>query len=126
ISPDESGGYFSKEAEGRYFSAVYRAYDDFLHKSNALDFDSLLYFTVYLFRKYPKLANQYRKTYRYWNVDEFQDTNDAQYSILRIMAGSGFRNLFFVADDDQIIYQWNGASHERIEQFINDYQPNVV
>ena len=67
--------------------------------------------------RFPALARRYRSVYRYWCVDEFQDTNLAQYELLKAMAGEDFRNMFAVADDDQIIYQWNGADYRRLDQF---------
>ncbi len=74
----------------------------------------------------PAVAKQLRAVYRHFCVDEFQDTNFAQYQILRLVAGDKPKNLFVVADDDQIIYQWNGASPERLVELRNDYSMEVV
>ena len=62
------------------------------------------------FTDFPAIACRYRRTYRYTSLDEFQDTNQAQYSFVRSFTGDEYKNLFVVADDDQVIYQWNGAS----------------
>ena len=59
-------------------------------------------------------------------MDEFQDTNIAQYEILRLLANSKDANIFAVADDDQVIFQWNGADPKRLEAFKNDYQPKII
>ena len=63
---------------------------------------------------YPAMVRHYQTVYRYWLIDEFQDTNGAQYELLRRMAGEHFREIFAVADDDQTIYEWNGANVRRI------------
>ena len=94
----------------------YAAYDAALRGANALDFDSLVFNAHQLFVRFAALARRYRSAYRYWCVDEFQDTNLAQYQLLKAMAGESFRNVFAVADDDQIIYQWNGADYRRIDR----------
>src|SRR3990172_11191188 len=93
---------------------------------NALDFGSLILKVYQLFTKFPVFAKRYRTVYPYICIDEFQDTNQAQYSLIRAISGDQYRNLFIVADDDQIIYQWNGASHKRLEEFIRDYSPKVI
>jgi DNA helicase-2/ATP-dependent DNA helicase PcrA len=126
IQPEESKDKFRDPQFGEIIATVYSAYETELLKRNALDFDSLLFKTYQLFNKFPTLANRYRMVYPHICVDEFQDTNQAQYNLLRILCGSGYRNLFIVADDDQIIYQWNGASHKRIDQFITDYSASII
>ena len=98
-----------------------RVYDEELRRVNALDFSSLISETCRLFREYPVIAKQYRITYRYWLVDEFQDINQAQYTMIRLMAGEHFRDIFAVADDDQTIYEWNGADVRRIDRFLEDF-----
>ena len=123
IPPEKCFDMFRDEIFGRRVSVVYPAYESELTKRNALDFNSLLQKTHLLFSKYPNLAKRYRTVYPYICIDEFQDTNEAQYSLITALTGSEHRNLFVVADDDQIIYQWNGASQKRIEQFKKDYSP---
>ena len=111
---------------GERMAAVYPAYEAELAKRNALDFDSLILKAYELFTKFPAFAKRYRTVYPYICIDEFQDTNHAQYSFIRALTGNQHRNLFIVADDDQIIYQWNGASHKRIMEFMKDYSPRVI
>ena len=126
IFPEEAEKTFSDISLGRRFAAVYAAYENQLSKRNALDFNSLLVYTYKLFRKYPALAKRYRTVYKYICIDEFQDTTEAQYKIIKALAGNEFHNIFVVADDDQIIYQWNGASYKRIEQFTQEFSPKII
>jgi DNA helicase-2/ATP-dependent DNA helicase PcrA len=111
---------------GERMAVVYPAYEAELSKRNALDFNSLIFKTYQLFTKFPVFAKRYRTVYPYICIDEFQDTNRAQYGLIQALTGTQHRNLFIVADDDQIIYQWNGASHKRITEFMKDYSPKVI
>jgi len=104
---------------------AYRLYEEELRRINALDFNSLILDAYRLF-SYSTMARQYRRTYRYWLIDEFQDTNSAQYKLLRRMAGKEFREIFAVGDDDQTIFEWNGASVRRIGELVEDFSCNVV
>lgn len=104
---------------------AYCRYEEKLRDLNALDFNSLILEAYRLFG-YPALARQYQRSYRYWLIDEFQDTNSAQYALLRRMAGQDFRDVFAVADDDQTIYEWNGASVRRISDLVRDFSCEVV
>ena len=106
-------------------ASIYRRYEQKLRDLNALDFNSLI-FETYLLIGYPALARQYQKAYRYWLIDEFQDTNGAQYALLRRMAGQDFRDVFAVADDDQTIYEWNGANVRRISDLVRHFSCDVV
>jgi DNA helicase-2/ATP-dependent DNA helicase PcrA len=101
-------------------------YLESLIKNNRLDFGSMLYFTRKLFEEKPRIARQVNTVYKYVCVDEFQDTNAAQYKILRLLCDSPNANLFVVADDDQIIFQWNGADPKRLEELKKDYSPKEV
>ena len=107
-------------------SAVYRAYKDKLIAANSLDFPSMISEAVRVLRTHAAVAKQIRRIYRYICVDEFQDTNFAQYSLLICLVASDSRNLFVVADDDQIIYQWNGASPARLEGLKRDFEMTVL
>lgn len=107
-------------------AVVYPAYEAELAKRNALDFNSLILKSYQLLTQFPAFAKRYRTVYPYICIDEFQDTNRAQYSLIRALTGNQHRNLFVVADDDQIIYQWNGASHKRLVEFRKDYSPRVI
>jgi len=104
------------EAVGR----VYRHYQDLLRANNALDFDDLLMAVVQLFDANPVVLGYYQNRYRYILVDEFQDTNTAQYTLLRQMAGRS-RNLFVVGDEDQSIYMFRGADFRNVQRFQQDY-----
>jgi DNA helicase-2/ATP-dependent DNA helicase PcrA len=126
VSPEETAQRFSDREKGERVAAAYAAYESVLSDKNALDFNSLLMKVYQLLTKFPNLAKRYRTVYRYLCVDEFQDANLAQYLVIRALTGSEYANLFVVADDDQIIYQWNGASHKRIETLISDFSPNVI
>ena len=108
---------FQNAEHGARFEMFYTAYDAALREANALDFNSLIFNAHQLFVRFQAFAQRYRSVYRYWCVDEFQDTSVAQYELLKVMAGENFRNVFAVADDDQIIYQWNGADYRRLDQF---------
>ena len=112
------------EDAGRVARA-YRLYEEELRRINALDFNSLILDAYRLFA-YPAMARQYQRAYRYWLLDEFQDTNGAQYALLRRMASQDFRDVFAVADDDQTIFEWNGANVRRIGELVRDFSCDVV
>jgi DNA helicase-2/ATP-dependent DNA helicase PcrA len=100
---------------------VYAAYREALRETNALDFPSLIAESLDLLTQYPFLAKHIRKVYKHILLDEFQDTNHTQYRILSLIAQPDPATLFVVADDDQIIYQWNGASPKRIQALRDDF-----
>lgn len=126
ILPEGSAKYFRDAGVGARTEAVYTAYEEALTRANALDFGSLIAQAYRLISTFPGVAVRYRKTYAYWMFDEFQDTTEGQYRLIEALAGDEFRNLFAVADDDQIIYQWNGASYQQIQRFRADYQPQEI
>jgi DNA helicase-2/ATP-dependent DNA helicase PcrA len=95
-------------------------YDAFLEQNNALDFDDLLMRTVWLFDRHPEVLEKYQKRFKYIMVDEYQDTNRAQYLMVRHLA-SRHRNLAVVGDDDQSIYMFRGADVRNILSFEHDY-----
>jgi DNA helicase-2/ATP-dependent DNA helicase PcrA len=95
-------------------------YDAFLQQNNALDFDDLLMRTVWLFDRHPEVLEKYQKRFKYIMVDEYQDTNRAQYLMVRHLA-SKHRNLAVVGDDDQSIYKFRGADVRNILSFEHDY-----
>ena len=107
-------------------AAVYHRYEAELHRVGAFDFDSLIFEAHRLFITFPAIARLYQRSYRYWLIDEFQDTNRAQYLLLRSMAPDGFRELYAVADDDQTIYEWRGADVRRIKALVDDFSCSVV
>ena len=126
IFPENCSRLFQDNDSGEQVALLYKAYEDELTNSNALDFDSLILKTYQLFTTYPAIAKRYRTVYQYLCIDEFQDTNCSQYSLIRAFTGDKYKNVFIVADDDQIIYQWNGASYKRIEELIDHYSPKKI
>ncbi len=109
-----------------WLPTLFREYCEALAAANRLDFGALLHFARRLLREKPGVMRVLRLAWPYVCVDEFQDTNRSQYDLLRLLAGGGRPNLFIVADDDQIIYQWNGASPERLQTLIRDYEMTLV
>ena len=105
---------------------LFVSYCDTLLASNRLDFGSLLHFARQLLEEKPGVARVVRIGWTHVCVDEFQDTNKAQYDLLRLIAPDKRHNLFVVGDDDQIIYQWNGASPERLTHLQRDYEMDVI
>jgi DNA helicase-2/ATP-dependent DNA helicase PcrA len=102
---------------------LYERYQDILQFSNAVDFDDLLMKTVLLFRRNAAVRKRYQGYYDHILVDEFQDTNTAQYTLLRLLA-SEHCHLFCVGDPDQSIYKFRGADYRNVNRFRQDY-PNV-
>jgi len=101
-------------------SRVYTRYQALLRESNALDFDDLLLEVVRLFRQHPDVLLKYRRRYGSVLVDEFQDTNLAQYEIVRLLAQEA-RHVFVVGDEDQSIYSWRGADFRNVRRFQQDF-----
>ena len=95
---------------------VYQKYQDKLRAASAVDFDDIILLTVKLFQQFPDVLEKYRKRFRYIMVDEYQDTNHAQYLLVSLLAG-GHQNLCVVGDDDQSIYKFRGATIENILSF---------
>lgn len=105
---------------------LFEAYCQALQKYNRLDYGGLLHFAKKLLSQNAGVARLMRLAWQYICVDEFHDTNRAQYDLLRLLVGGQKPNLFVVADDDQIIYQWNGASPERLFALRTDYNMDVI
>lgn len=99
---------------------VYMRYQSELKRCNALDFDDLIGLTVRLFERYPEILKKYQKAFSYILVDEFQDTNYAQYRLLKLIA-SGHGNISAVGDDDQSIYRFRGADVTNVLRFEQDF-----
>ncbi len=106
-------------------SRVYANYQKLLRDNNAMDFDDLLMQTTQLFVKNPDLLEKYQGYYEHILVDEFQDTNVAQYTLLQQLAGNN-RNLFVVGDIDQSVYRWRGADYRNVKRFQGDYPECVT
>ncbi|WP_294406728.1 DNA helicase PcrA [uncultured Clostridium sp.] len=99
---------------------VYEMYQKRLKENNALDFDDLIFKTVELFKKHPEVLEFYQGKFKYIMVDEYQDTNGAQYEFVKLLA-SKYKNICVVGDDDQSIYAWRGADIRNILDFEKDY-----
>jgi DNA helicase-2/ATP-dependent DNA helicase PcrA len=126
IEPEACSGMFRDEQIDELVKSVFAAYEARLRDLNALDFGALISKTYKLVKEFPGIARRIRRTYRYWMFDEFQDTNEGQYRLIRSLAGDEFQNVFAVADDDQIIYQWNGANFKQIQRFRADFAPAEI
>ncbi|HEY4523505.1 MAG TPA: UvrD-helicase domain-containing protein [Candidatus Paceibacterota bacterium] len=104
---------------------VYEMYQRRLYEANAMDFDDLLMHLVLLFEKDPKTLEVYRDRYRYIHIDEYQDTNHAQYRLIKLLAEK-HRNIFAIGDDAQSIYSWRGADFTNILSFEKDWPDAAV
>jgi DNA helicase-2/ATP-dependent DNA helicase PcrA len=124
--PEEIPARYRDPKFGNAVRLLYEGYRKELAARNALDFPSLIFLTHELLTAKPAVTKQLRIIYPHVCVDEFQDTNLAQYTVLRQVIGEQPKNLFVVADDDQIIYEWNGASPERLRQIRADYNMEVI
>ncbi|MDD6202258.1 MAG: DNA helicase PcrA [Lachnospiraceae bacterium] len=116
VSPEE----YAKNVAGDYakqkIADAYREYQKALKRNNALDFDDLIVKTIELFQKNPQVLENYQDRFRYIMVDEYQDTNTAQFELIRLLAKK-YRNLCVVGDDDQSIYKFRGANINNILDF---------
>ena len=99
---------------------VYERYQQLLENNNAVDFDDLLLWVVRLLADHPDVCARYAESFEHVLVDEFQDTNLAQYEIVRLLSSS-HQNLFVVGDEDQSIYRWRGADYRNVLRFTSDY-----
>lgn len=119
LTPDryeqKAGDYFDQIAAN-----VYRAYQKRLKSNNSLDFDDLIMITTQLFKEVPEVLEFYQNKFRYIHVDEYQDTNRAQYMLCRMLSDK-HHNICVVGDSDQSIYRWRGADIANILNFEKDY-----
>ncbi|WEK56403.1 MAG: DNA helicase PcrA [Candidatus Cohnella colombiensis] len=119
VTPDQyestQGDYFQK-----IVAKVYTQYQRRLRSNNALDFDDLIMLTIQLFKEVPEVLDFYQNKFRYLHVDEYQDTNRAQYMLCKMLA-SKHHNICVVGDSDQSIYRWRGADITNILNFEKDY-----
>ncbi|MDD5561151.1 MAG: ATP-dependent DNA helicase [Candidatus Omnitrophica bacterium] len=104
-------------------SGAYLKYQELLAGEGLVDFGNQFYLSLQLLREHPLVLQNYQKQFKYILVDEFQDTNFAQFQIVKLLAG-GVKNITVVADDDQCIYRWRGAAYSNVLNFIQDY-PNA-
>ncbi len=125
VSPDE---YYSVSGNDFVKSKISKAYTEYqlaLKKNNAMDFDDLIFNTVRLFKDNPDVLESYQDRFRYIMVDEYQDTNTAQFEFIRLLADK-YRNLCVVGDDDQSIYRFRGANIRNILDFEKVYPDATV
>lgn len=119
---------FERDAAGDYGkivqARVYREYQNTLRANNALDFDDIIVKTVELFQSCPDILDSYQERFQYIMVDEYQDTNTAQFELVRLLAGK-YRNICVVGDDDQSIYKFRGANIRNILDF-EKYFPEAM
>ena len=104
---------------------VYKKYQDTLLRNNSLDFDDLLIKPIELFNKYKEVLENYQELFKYVFIDEYQDTNEPQY-ILSKMISAKYKNITVVGDADQAIFTWRGANYKNILNFENDYKDAKV
>ena len=121
MSPEQA----IKETEGDFkysvYAKIYREYQKRLLAANALDFDDIIMLTVELFEDFPEILEHYQNRYRYIMVDEYQDTNLAQFKLVSLLS-SKYRNICVVGDDDQSIYRFRGATIENILHFEDQFE----
>lgn len=125
ISPEEMWEDAGEDYRKQTVARLYAAYQQHLRESNALDFDDIIYLTVELFRRFPEELAKYQYRFPYVLVDEYQDTNHAQYQLISLLThASG--NLCVVGDDDQSIYRFRGATIENILGFEEEFPDCTV
>ena len=115
--------FFQSEIEKIAYE-IYKEYNIKLKKNNSVDFDDLLRIPVLLFQNHPDILEFYQNKYQYILIDEYQDTNEVQYKLVKLLS-KRYQNLFVVGDPDQSIYQFRGANYKNILNFERDY-PNTV
>lgn len=124
LSPEEYaesvGEVSHPDKKSELASQIYPLYQEKLKSADAMDFDDLIYWTVRVFENHPDVLESYQDKFRYLMVDEYQDTNFAQYRLIRLLAGK-YRNLCVVGDDDQSIYKFRGATIENILSFEQEF-----
>ena len=126
ISPDGYMQNAGKDARMVRIAQVYKMYQDEMKKANAMDFDDIIVNTVNLLEKYSDVREYYQNKFKYIMVDEYQDTNHAQYKLTELLAGA-HRNICVVGDDDQSIYRFRGATIENILSFEHRYaESNII
>lgn len=110
----------AQNAFTRQVAEIYSRYQKFLIQNNAVDFDDLIMHTVKIFEKFPDTLESYQEKWRYISVDEYQDTNQAQYVLIKLLSEK-YRNICVIGDSDQSIYAFRGANIKNILEFEKDY-----
>lgn len=125
LTPEEFLSDSIGNPQAQFLYKIYANYQSRLKNANALDFDDLIFLTVDLFKKYPDILDYYRNIFRYIMVDEYQDTNIAQYQLISLLSRE-HKNLCVVGDDDQSIYGFRGATIENILNFEGEFDNCTV
>jgi DNA helicase-2/ATP-dependent DNA helicase PcrA len=120
LTPDKYHDRNMHDIRKRKLADIYKLYQQKLQKNNAMDFDDILNKTIELFELNPDILQYYQNKFKYIMVDEYQDTNFSQYTLIRMLAGQ-HKNLCVVGDDDQSIYSWRGADIGNILNFEKDF-----
>ncbi len=120
VSPEEYEKYAASEYE-QVICSVYQKYERKLRQNNSMDFDDLLLLPIRLFQKHPSVLQKYQERYQYILIDEYQDTNEAQYILTKLLSAK-YRNICCVGDNDQAIYGFRGANYKNILNFEKDYE----
>ena len=124
IEPDMYKKYVQTEYDEVVYE-VYKKYDERLYKNNSLDFDDLLILPIKLFTKRSDILDNYQEKFKYILIDEYQDTNEAQYKLTKLLA-SKYKNICCVGDVDQAIYGFRGANYKNILNFERDYKNTKI
>lgn len=120
MTPQAYDRYAISEYE-KVIQKVYEKYEDKLRKNNSVDFDDLLLLPIKLFKEHPDILERYQNLYQYILIDEYQDTNEAQYILTKMISDKN-RKITCVGDDSQSIYSFRGANYKNILNFENDYK----
>lgn len=120
LSPDDYERVHATSYRDQQIAKIYREYQSRLKRNNALDFDDLIYQTIFLFETNPDVLNEYQERFKYIMVDEYQDTNHTQFLLVKMLAAK-YRNICVVGDDDQSIYKFRGANIYNILNFEEQY-----
>lgn len=123
VEADDCQNFFGNDEFSFKISTIFKKYQNFLEKNNAVDFDDLIVKTIQLFSKNKKILEKYQDQFLFILIDEFQDTNLAQYQLTKLLA-SKYKNITVVGDFSQSIYSWRGAEIENLKRFQKDF-PNT-
>lgn len=124
ISPEEYKKFIYAEEDDIVYK-VYKKYQEILFKNNSVDFDDLLILPIKLFKEFPDILEYYQEKFKYILIDEYQDTNEAQYQLSKLLS-SKYHNICVVGDNDQSIYAFRNANYKNILNFENDYHDAKV
>ena len=125
VTPEQYMDNAGYDVNKKMIGQAYAKYEEMLRKADAMDFDDIIVNTVRLLKENPDVLEYYQRRFRYVMVDEYQDTNHAQYVLTSLLA-NGYRNICVVGDDDQSIYKFRGATIENILSFENQYEETAV